>query len=164
MRIRDFGEYADFGEFLSDRQMYVNQFHTWWPAMLANMAISLNMANWRIFVKSLTVCKLLPYMVASHVGESGEYGDFGKYGDFGEFLLNRQMYVNQFHTWWPAMLANLANMAISANSCQIGKCMSISSIPGCQPSWRIWRFRRIWQMLRILVKEVYSSKKQTTCL
>ena len=59
-------------------------------------------------------------MVASHVGESGEYG---------EFLLNRQMYVNQFHKWWPAMLANLANMAISANSCQIGKCMSISSIP-----------------------------------
>ena len=98
--------------------------------MLANMAISANnMPIWRIFVKSLTVCKLLPYMVASHVGKSGEYGDFGKYGDFGELLLNRQMYRNQFHTWWPAMLANLANMAISANmpilasSCQIAKCM-----------------------------------------
>ena len=41
-------------------------------------------------------------MVASHVGESGESGNFGEYGDFGELLSNRQMYVNQFHTWWPA--------------------------------------------------------------
>ena len=62
-------------------------------------------------------------MVASHVGESGEYGDFG------EFLSNHQIYVNQFHTRWPAMLANLANMAILANtailanSCQITKFM-----------------------------------------
>ena len=68
-------------------------------------------------------------MVASHVGETGEYGDLGEYGDFGKFLSNHQMYVNQFHTWWPAMLAKLANMAISANmailanSCQIAKCM-----------------------------------------
>ena len=62
-------------------------------------------------------------MVASHVGESG---DFGEYGDFGEFLSNHQIYVNQFHTWWPTMLANLAilaNMAILANSCQITKFM-----------------------------------------
>ena len=51
-------------------------------------------------------------MVASHVGESG---DFGEYGDFGEFLLNHQMYVNQFHTWWAAMLVNLPNTAISPN-------------------------------------------------
>ena len=51
-------------------------------------------------------------MVASYVGE---YGDFGEYGEFGEFLSNHQMYVNQFYTWWPAMLANPANMAISAN-------------------------------------------------
>ena len=56
-------------------------------------------------------------MVASRVG------DFGEYGDFGELLSNHQMYVNQFHTWWPAMLANMANMAILANSCQIAKCM-----------------------------------------
>ena len=68
-------------------------------------------------------------MMASHVGESGAYGDFGEYGEFGEFLSNHQMYVNQFYTWWPAMLANPANMAISANmvnlvnSCQITKCM-----------------------------------------
>ena len=59
-------------------------------------------------------------MVASHVGE---------YGDFGELLSNRQMYVNQFHIWFPGMLANLANLAISvnmaslANSCQITKCI-----------------------------------------
>ena len=65
-------------------------------------------------------------MVASHVGESGEYGDFG---DFGEFLSNHQIYVNQFHTWWPTIMAKLANMAISANMailancCQIAKCM-----------------------------------------
>ena len=62
-------------------------------------------------------------MVATHVGEYGEYGDFGEYG---EFLSNHQIYVNQFHTWWPAMLANMANMAILANmvnSCQITKCM-----------------------------------------
>ena len=37
-------------------------------------------------------------MVASHVGESGEYGDFGECGDFGELLSNHQMYVNQFYT------------------------------------------------------------------
>ena len=65
-------------------------------------------------------------MVASHVGE---YGDFGEYGHFGEFLSNHQIYVNQFHKWWPHMLANLANMAILANiailanSCQITKFM-----------------------------------------
>ena len=59
-------------------------------------------------------------MVASHVGETGEYGDFGEHGDFGELLSNHQIYVNQFHAWWPAMLANLANMA---NSCQITKFM-----------------------------------------
>ena len=45
-------------------------------------------------------------MVASHVGESDEYG---------ELLSNHQMYVNQFHTWWPDMLANLANTAILPN-------------------------------------------------
>ena len=38
-------------------------------------------------------------MVVNHYGETG---DFGEYGDFGELLSNRQMYVNQFHTWWPA--------------------------------------------------------------
>ena len=59
-------------------------------------------------------------MVASHVGETGEYDDCGKYGYFGEFLSNHQIYVNQFHTWCPAMLAN---MAILANSCQITKFM-----------------------------------------
>ena len=59
-------------------------------------------------------------MVASHVGETGEYGDFG---DFGEFLSNHQIYVNQFHTWWPATLANMAILAILANSCQITKFM-----------------------------------------
>ena len=77
-------------------------------------------------VKSPNVCKSVPYMVAGHVGEYGEYGDFGKYGDFGEFLSNRQMYVNHFHTWWSAILVNLANTAISANmvnACQIAKCM-----------------------------------------
>ena len=68
-------------------------------------------------------------MVATHVGESGEYGDFGEYGNFGEFLSNHQIYVNQFHTWWPTIMAKLANMAISANMailancCQIAKCM-----------------------------------------
>ena len=59
-------------------------------------------------------------MVASHVGESGEYGDFG------ELLSYHQMYVNQFQTWSSAMLVNLANMVISANvanSCQITKSM-----------------------------------------
>ena len=62
-------------------------------------------------------------MVATHVGESGEYGDFG------EFLSNHQIYVNQFHTWWPTIMAKLAKMAISANMaifancCQIAKCM-----------------------------------------
>ena len=50
-------------------------------------------------------------MVANHYGETGEYGDFG---EFGELLSNRQMYVNQFHTWWPAMLAKLANMALQS--------------------------------------------------
>ena len=62
-------------------------------------------------------------MMASHVGESG---DFGEYGDFGELLSNHQIYVNQFHTWWLAMLANMAisaNMAILANFCQITKFM-----------------------------------------
>ena len=81
-RVGESGEYGDFGEFLSNPQMYVNQFHTWWPAVLANlanMAISANMAIWRILVKSLTVCKVVPYMVTSHVGEAGEYGDFGEF-------------------------------------------------------------------------------------
>ena len=49
--------------------------------------------------------------------------NFGKYGDCGEFLSNHQMYVNQFHTWWQAMLVNLANMAFLANCCKITKCM-----------------------------------------
>ena len=49
-----------------------------------------------------------------------DFYNFGKYGDCGEFLSNHQMYVNQFHTWCPAMLAN---MAILANSCQITKFM-----------------------------------------
>lgn len=31
-----------------------------------------------------------------------DFYNFGKYGDCGEFLSNHQMYVNQFHTWWPA--------------------------------------------------------------
>ena len=68
-------------------------------------------------------------MVPNHVGESDEYGDFGEYGELGEFLSNHQMYIKQFHTWWSAILANLANMAISANlvilanSYQITKCM-----------------------------------------
>ena len=62
-------------------------------------------------------------MVPSHVGETGEYGDFGKYGDFGELLSNHQIYVNQFHTWWPHMLANMAILANMANSCQITKFM-----------------------------------------
>ena len=78
---------------------------------------------WQIVVKSPNVCKSVPFVVASHVGESGEYSDFG---EFGEFLSNHQMYVNQFHTWWRAMLTNLANKAISvnmANSFQITKCM-----------------------------------------
>jgi len=44
-----------------------------------------------------------------------DFYNFGKYGDCGEFLSNHQMYVNQFHTWWPAMLANLVNTAILPN-------------------------------------------------
>ena len=40
-----------------------------------------------------------------------DFYNFGKYGDCGEFLSNHQMYVNQFHTWWPAMLAKLANIS-----------------------------------------------------
>ena len=52
-----------------------------------------------------------------------DFYNFGKYGDCGELLSNHQIYVNQFHTWWPAMLAKLANMAILANSCQITKFM-----------------------------------------
>ena len=58
-----------------------------------------------------------------------DFYNFGKYGDCGEFLSNHHMYVNQFHTWCPAMLAKLANMAILAsmailaNSCQIIKFM-----------------------------------------
>ena len=54
-------------------------------------------------------------MVASHVGESGEYGDLGEYGELGEFLSNHQTYVNQFHTWWPAIVVNLANTPILPN-------------------------------------------------
>ena len=67
------------------------------------------------------MCKLVQYVVASHVGKSDEYGDFG------EFLSNRQMYKSV-----PYMVAShigesgdfgeygkygefLANMA---NSCQ----------------------------------------------
>ena len=38
----EFCEYGDFGELLSNHQMYVNQFQTWWPAMWANMAILAN--------------------------------------------------------------------------------------------------------------------------
>ena len=56
-------------------------------------------------------------MVASYVGESGQYADFG------EFLSNWQMFVNQFNTRLPAILANLAisaNVANAANSCQRG--------------------------------------------
>ena len=55
-------------------------------------------------------------MVASHVGESGEYGNFGEYGDFdeygdfGEFLSNHQMHVNQFHTRWPATHLSLIHI------------------------------------------------------
>ena len=45
-------------------------------------------------------------MVASHVSE---------YGDFGKFLSNHHMYVNQFYTWWPDMLANLANTTTLPN-------------------------------------------------
>ena len=55
-----------------------------------------------------------------------DFYNLGKYGDCGEFLSNHQMYVNQFHTWWPTIMAKLANMAISANMaicCQIAKCM-----------------------------------------
>ena len=59
-------------------------------------------------------------MVASHVGETGEYGDFG------ELLSNHQIDVNQFHTWWPAMLAKLANMAISANMAILANCCQIT--------------------------------------
>ena len=62
-------------------------------------------------------------MVASHVGE---HGDFGEYGDFGELLSNPQIYVNQFHTWWSAMLAKLANMAISANMVILANCCQIT--------------------------------------
>ena len=62
-------------------------------------------------------------MVASHVGETGKYGNFGEYGDFGELFSNHQIYVNQFCSWWPAMLMKLANMAILANCCQITKFM-----------------------------------------
>ena len=47
-------------------------------ANMANMAISANMRFWRIVVKSPNLCKSVPYMVASHVGETGEYGDFGE--------------------------------------------------------------------------------------
>ena len=65
-------------------------------------------------------------MVASHVGESGEYGNFGEYGDFGEFLSNHQIYVNQFRTWWPAMLAKLANMAILMNMAILANCCQIT--------------------------------------
>ena len=50
-------------------------------------------------------------MVASHVGESGEYGDFSEYGDIGELLSNHQIYVNQLHTWGPAISANMAILA-----------------------------------------------------
>ena len=69
------------------------------------------------FCQMAKCSKSFPFMVASHVGE---------YSDFAEFLSNHQMYVNQFHTWRPSMLANTAisaNMAILANSCQIAKSM-----------------------------------------
>ena len=84
--------------------------------MLVNLSIL------EILVNSPNVCKLVQYVVASHVGESGEYGDFVKYGKYGEFLSNCQMYVYKFDKWWPAMLANLANMAILLNSCEIANC------------------------------------------
>ena len=67
--------------------------------MLANLA---NMAILANSCQIINLCKSVPNMVASHVGETCEYCDFGEYGDFGEFLSNRQIYVNQFHTWWPA--------------------------------------------------------------
>ena len=85
--------------------------------MLVNLAI---WRFWQIVVKSPNVCKSVPFVVASHVGECGDLGEYG------ELLSNRQIYVNQFHTWWPALLTNLANKAISvnmANSSQITKCM-----------------------------------------
>ena len=89
--------------------------------------------------------------MASHVGESGEYGDFG------EFLSNHQIYVNQFHTWWPTIMAKLANMAISANMvilancCQIAKCMYISSIHGGQP--------HIASMFTLYLCNIYAGLK-----
>ena len=55
-----------------------------------------------------------------------DFYNFGKYGDCGEFLSNHQMYVNQFHTWWPAMLAKLANMAISVNMAILANCCQIT--------------------------------------
>ena len=36
-------------------------------------------------VKLPNVCKSVPYMIASHVGESGKYGYFGEYGNFCHF-------------------------------------------------------------------------------
>ena len=44
-----------------------------------------------------------------------DFYNFGIYGDCCEILSKGQMYVNQFHTWWGAMLVNLANTAISPN-------------------------------------------------
>ena len=116
----NFGKYGDCGEFLS------NQFHPCWriwrfwqilvksPNVCKSVPYLVARQFWQILIKSPNVCKSVPYMVASHVGE---------YGNFGEFLSNHQMYVNQFHTRWPAIVAKLANMAIWANCCQIAKCM-----------------------------------------
>ena len=43
----------------------------------------------------------------------------GEYGDFGELMSNHQIDVNQFHRWWPAILAKLVNMAILAYMAKI---------------------------------------------
>ena len=94
-------------------------------AKLANMAISANMAI------LANCCQITKFMsrnahnnkigkITKYCRQFDDFYNFGKYGDCGEFLSNHQMYVNQFHTWCPAMLAN---MAILANSCQITKFM-----------------------------------------
>ena len=83
------GKYGDCGEFLSNHQMYVNSsIHGAQPCWRI-------WRFWRIFVKSPNLCKSVPYMVLSHVSETGEYGYFGEYGDFGELLSNHKIYVNQ---------------------------------------------------------------------
>ena len=55
--------------------MYVNQFHTWWPAIFGEYGdFGEFLSNHQIYVNQFRTC-----MVASHVGKSGEYGDFGHY-------------------------------------------------------------------------------------